>query len=121
MSACCGAKKFRDYLTIAENFVKDHWSELTRCQPGGGLDEDRGWMAYYLASTEYNGNGYKSHLEDFKTQLDGTADPPKTCSGILNFITYLRSLTTSPSYAAQVMSRYRTAVSSSVCDSDCPG
>jgi len=122
MSACCGAKKFGDFLrngegTTAEKWVNSHWAELSKCQPGGMVEDERGWAAYYIASNMYYGARWNM-LSQFTTQRDSNGD----CTGTLHYITYLRSQASgdppSTAYGAQVMSRYKAAAA--LCDSDCP-
>lgn len=122
MSVCCGAKKFGDYLRTgsgmtAEKWVGNNWAELSKCQPGGMKDEEKGWAAYYIASNMYYGTVWNM-LSQFISQRDSGG----SCTGTLHYIDYLRSINAGPapgtSYGAQVMSRYRAAVSA--CNSDCP-
>ena len=123
MSACCGVKKFSTYLRDApdatEKWVKHYWPDLAPPNCYGGMENgEQGWAAYYLASNRYFGTTW-NRLTDFKNQRPCTGG-----SGSYNhYIDYLRNNVTSSSppgtsYGAQVMSRYRSAVSA--CGSDCP-
>jgi len=122
MSACCGAKKFGDNLRnydgmTAEKWVNNNWAELSKCQPGGMTEDEKGWAAYYIASNMYNGARWNM-LFPFTTQRDADGD----CTGTLHYIAYLRSQASgdppSTNYGAQVMSRYKAAAA--LCKSECP-
>jgi len=120
-SACCGAGKFATFLrdgsgTTTEKFVQNNWAELSKCQPDGMTEEERGWAAYYLASNRYLGATWNV-LSEFVSQRDSNG----ACTGTKHYIDYLRSNATKDDdtkYGAQVMSRYRAAADK--CDSDCP-
>lgn len=123
MSVCCGAGKFASFLRdgaglTAEKWVNANWAELSKCPPDGLTEDERGWAAYYIASNMYYGATWNV-LSQFKAQRDNGGE----CQGsVKNYIAYLKEYDTSPApgtkYGAQVMSRYRSAVSA--CDSDCP-
>jgi len=111
MSACCGAKKFRDYLNTAETWTNNNWAALNTCN-SGAAEGEKGWMSYYLASFSYNGNKI-DHLADFTLQLGTSTD---TCIGDINYATFLANNVTN--YSKRVMSFYEKAITT--CDnSDC--
>ena len=122
-SACCGAWKFANFLRNnangnAEAFVNSNWAELSKCQPDGLTEDERGWAAYYIASNRYYGAD-SNVLSQFVSERDNGG----ACHGsVKNYIEYLREYAPSPApgtaYGAQVMSRYSAAVTA--CKSDCP-
>ncbi|MCX6771454.1 MAG: hypothetical protein NTX79_05355 [Candidatus Micrarchaeota archaeon] len=135
MSACCGANKFGFYLRGSDygavDYITKNWDAIKSAQEGGkcvgGLNADeKGWAAYYLASNRYFGADW-AVLNDFLSQRDRDGD---CCSGSTSgtcyqhYIDYLRSRNTPDlappgnDYGAQVMSRFRAAVTT--CQSDCP-
>jgi len=117
MSACCGVKKFSDYLrerqVSAEKWVNANWNQLSKCD-GGMKPEEKEWAAYYLASNMYFGTDWNV-IGYFNDQLG-------ECIGTQHYIDYLRTVNAVPEpgteYGAQVMSRYRDAVLD--CKSECP-
>jgi len=125
-SACCGVNKFADVLRggsgSTENWVNSNWAQLSKCT-GGMKPEEKGWAEYYLASNRYFGLK-PATLNEFVKQRDANgeccagSDGSQNTQCYQNYIAYLRSLSPKNSYGAQVMSRYRAAVSA--CDSDCP-
>ena len=132
MSACCGAKKFGENLRGqygAENYIKNNWDYIKSSQEGGkcaeGMNSDeKGWAAYYLASNMYFGAEW-AKINDFLLQPDYDNCCANSQQGACyqNYIEYLRARTTSlpapgNAYGAQVMSRFRAAVTT--CSSDCP-
>ncbi len=122
-SACCGLNKLKANLDNptfgTRQWVDANWAELTKCE--GGIKDDPGWVAYYLAANMYYGSPSKGPFNAFLSQRDANGE----CSGEQHYINYLR--TTYPpnsqgpnaDYAAHTISRYLDAIKE--CKSECPG